>query len=391
MPIVNRIADFHDEMTAWRRDFHQYPETSFEEVRTSAIVAEKLESWGIEVHRGMAKTGVVGVLHGQGGPGKKSIGLRADMDALPMTEQNDIPYTSRIPGKMHGCGHDGHTTMLLGAAKYLAETRNFDGTVYFIFQPAEEGGGGARVMLDEGLLERFPMETVWGMHNWPNMPAGMIAMRPGPVMAAPDQFDITIVGRGGHGAYPHASVDPVIIGAHILTALQSIVSRNVSPLDNIVISATKFHAGEAYNVIPESAVISGTIRTYRPETRDLAEDSIKRIAPAVAEAFGATAEVSHRRGYPATVNSAEETEFAAHVADQIVGEQNVDRDPQPSMGAEDFGYLLEKRPGSYIWLGAEGGPAKGLLHNPHYDFNDEILPIGASYWAKLVETALPRR
>ena len=390
MPIVNRIADFHDEMTAWRHDLHEHPETSFEEVRTSGIVAEKLQSWGIEVHRGLAKTGVVGVLHGQSGAGGKSMGLRADMDALPMTEENDLPYKSRIPGKMHGCGHDGHTVMLLGAARYLAETRNFSGTVYFIFQPAEEGGGGARVMIEEGLLEKFPMDSVWGMHNWPNMPAGTVALRSGPVMAAPDQFDITVHGRGGHGAYPHATIDPVIIGAHILTALQTIVSRNANPIDNIVVSATKFHAGEAYNVIPESAVISGTIRTYRPETRDFAEASIRRIAPAVAAAFGATATVAHRRGYPATVNSAKETEFAAGVADAVVGESNVDRNPEPSMGAEDFAYMLEKRPGSYIWLGAQGGPAKGLLHNPRYDFNDEILPIGASYWAKLVETALPR-
>ena len=390
MPIVNRIADFHHEMTAWRRDLHEHPETSFEEVRTSGIVAEKLQSWGIEVHRGLAKTGVVGVLHGQSGAGGKSIGLRADMDALPMTEENDLPYKSRIPGKMHGCGHDGHTVMLLGAARYLAETRNFSGTVYFIFQPAEEGGGGARVMIEEGLLEKFPMDSVWGMHNWPNMPAGTVALRSGPVMAAPDQFDITVHGRGGHGAYPHATIDPVIVGAHVLTALQTIVSRNANPIDNIVVSATKFHAGEAYNVIPESAVISGTIRTYRPETRDFAEASIRRIAPAVAAAFGATATVAHRRGYPATVNSAIETEFAAAVADAVVGESNVDRNPEPSMGAEDFAYMLEKRPGSYIWLGAQGGPAKGLLHNPRYDFNDEILPIGASYWAKLVETALPR-
>ena len=392
MPIINRIAGLQEEMTAWRRDFHAHPETAFEEVRTSGIVAGKLAEWGIEVHRGLAKTGVVGVLHGQGGPGK-AIGLRADMDALDMVEENDVPWRSTHPTKMHGCGHDGHTTMLLGAAKYLAETRNFDGTVYFIFQPAEENEAGGRVMVEEGLFKQFPCETVWGMHNAPDVERGKIALRAGPAMSAADMFDITVRGKGSHGAFPQNGIDTILVASHIVTALQSIVSRNTAPLDAAVVTIAKFQAGHTYNVIPEVVHLAGTARSFKPEVRDRLEANIGRICRNVAEAFGATVEYDYGRRYPALVNSEAETAFAAEVAAAVVGPDRVWGDKPATTGAEDFSYMLNERPGSYIWLGQgdADGPAKRPVHTPTYDFDDEVLPIGASYWAKLVETALPRR
>jgi hippurate hydrolase len=392
MPIINRIAEFHADMTAWRRDLHAHPELGFEEFRTSDLVAARLAEWGIEVERGIGGTGVVGTLHGAH-PAREArvIGLRADMDALPMQEENDFPHASKTPGKMHACGHDGHTAMLLGAARYLAETRNFAGTVRFVFQPAEEGKGGARRMVEEGLFERLPCDEIYGLHNWPEMPAGTIAVRPGPMMAAADHFDVKVVGHGGHGAMPHHSIDPVVVAAQIVTALQPLVSRNTDPLDNAVVSVTRISGGTAYNVIPREVQLAGTARTFRPATRDAIEAGIRRVAEGVAAAFGARAEVDYRRNYPATLNHAAQADFAASVAAKVVGEPGVIRDFEPSMGAEDFAFMLEKRPGCYAWIGQAGGPSGCMVHNPRYDFNDEILPLGASYWATLVETALPRK
>ncbi|WP_207478150.1 M20 aminoacylase family protein [Arenibaculum pallidiluteum] len=396
MPIINRIAEFHADMTAWRRDFHAHPELGFEEFRTAEKVAALLTEWGIEVHRGLGVTGVVGTLHGahparDTGAGRpKVIALRADMDALPMQEENDFAHASTVPGKMHACGHDGHTTMLLGAARYLAETRNFAGTVRFIFQPAEEGRGGALRMIEDGLLEKLPFDEVYGLHNWPEMPAGIMAMRPGPMMAAADLFDITVSGRGGHGAMPHHSVDPVVVASQIVTALQTLVSRGTDPMDNAVVSVTRIHAGSAYNVIPGEARLSGTVRSFRPETRDRLEAGIRRISEGVAAALEAAATVDYRRNYPPTLNTPAETDFAAGVATRMLGEAAVMRDFEPSMGAEDFAFMLERTPGCYAWIGQAGGGGGCMVHNPRYDFNDEILPLGASYWANLVEAALPR-
>lgn len=389
MPIINSIAAMQDEMTAWRRDIHEHPELGFEEHRTAALVAEKLASWGIEVTTAVGKTGVVGTLRGLS-PDGPTIGLRADMDALPIEEANDLPYKSRNPGVMHACGHDGHTAILLGAAKYLAETRNFAGTVHFIFQPAEEGLAGAQAMIDDGLFERFPCEQVYGLHNWPQLAAGSIAVRPGPIMAAADRFDIVVTGRGGHGAMPHLSVDPVVIGAQIVTALQTLVARSADPLKSAVVSVTRFDAGKAYNVIPADVKLGGTVRTFDPKIRDMIEAGMARIATGVAEAMGGGADVVYRRGYPATVNHERESALAADVAAKVVGEDRVVRDPEPVMGAEDFSFMLEQRPGCYIWLGQAGGPSKAMVHNPGYDFNDAVLPVGASWFANLVETLQPR-
>ncbi|HZH27479.1 MAG TPA: M20 aminoacylase family protein [Azospirillaceae bacterium] len=389
MAINNRIAAFHDDMTAWRRELHAMPETAFEEHRTAAFVASKLEEWGIEVHRGIATTGVVGVLRGRSDNGG-AIGLRADMDALPMTEENDdLPHKSKVPGKMHACGHDGHTVMLLGAARHLAETRNFDGTVYFIFQPAEEGGGGGKVMIDEGLFERFPMETVWGMHNAPGLPAGTIGVRAGPSMAATDTFDVVVEGVGGHAARPQMSIDPIAVGTQLYQAFQTIVSRNTDPVESAVLSVTQFHAGEAYNVIPARAILRGTVRTYKPEIRDLIERRMGEACIGLAAAHGCRIDFEYHRGYPALVNSEAETALAEKVAAEVVGRENILHTP-PLMGGEDFAYMLEAKPGSYIWVGQKGGPSPYMVHHPKYDFNDAILPIGASYWAKLVEMVLPR-
>ena len=386
MPVINRIAAIHDEMTAWRRDIHAHPELGFEEERTASVVAEKLEAFGIQVHRGLAKTGVVGVL--EGAPGDGAIALRADMDALPILEGNDVDYRSTNDGTMHACGHDGHTTMLLGAARYLAETRNFAGTVYFVFQPAEEGLGGGEAMVKDGLFERFPATAVYGMHNWPGMPPGEIAVRTGPMMAACDEFEITVEGTGAHGAMPHLGLDPVVAAAQIVTGLQSIVARNVDPLEAGVVSVTKIHGGDAFNVIPQSVDLAGTVRTFKPEVRDLIAANIQRIAESTAASFGIKATVKVEGRFPATVNTAEETARAEAAAADVVGADRVHRDLAPCMGSEDFAYMLQARPGSYIWIGNGTGPGGCFLHNPGYDFNDEILPIGASYWATLVEREL---
>ena len=389
MPIINSIAAMKEEMTEWRRDIHAHPEIAFEEVRTSNLVASKLEEWGIEVHRDIAKTGLVGVLKGRdNGASSRSIGLRADMDALPMEEENDVPYKSTNPGKFHGCGHDGHTTMLLGAAKYLAETRNFAGTVNFIFQPAEEGAGGGRVMVEEGLFDRFPCDEVYGMHNWPKLDAGEVAVVPGPIMAAADLFLITVTAKGGHAAMPHLCNDPVVIAAQLVTAFQTLVSRNTDPLDSAVISVAQIHAGSAHNVIAEQATLSGTVRTFKPETQDMIEEGMKRIAKGICDGFGAELEFDYQRGYPATVNHEEQSAFAAKIAGNVVGQENVIFDEDPVMGAEDFSYMLLQRPGAYLWLGQAGGPSSCMVHNPRYDFNDEVLPIGASLFANMVETRL---
>ncbi len=389
MPVLNSIAAMREEMTEWRRDFHAHPELAFEEVRTSDIVAEKLASWGIEVHRGLAKTGVVGVLKGQG-DGDGAIGLRADMDALPMTEENDVPHKSTTPGKFHGCGHDGHTTMLLGAAKYLAETRNFAGTVHFIFQPAEEGGGGGNVMVQEGLFDRFPCDEIYGVHNWPSIPAGQIGVRTGPIMAATDTFDIQVRANGGHAAMPHLCTDPVVIASQLVSAFQPLVSRETDPVDSAVLTVTQIKAGSAYNVIPEDASLAGTVRTFRKETQEMIRDGMARICRGFSEAFGADIAFAFNHGYPTTVNHDAETEIAAGVAAQVVGEENVRRDVSPVMGGEDFSYMLNQRPGAYLWVGQSGGPSSCSVHNPRYDFNDAILPIGASFFATMVETRLKR-
>ncbi len=344
-----------------------------------------------EVHTGIAMTGVVGVVRGRGGS-NRAIGLSADMDALPIMERNDFAHRSTTDGKMHACGHDGHTTMLLGAARWLADNRDaFNGTVYLFFQPAEEGRGGARVMVEEGLFDRFPCESVYGLHNMPGLPLGEISMRTGPCMAAADQFAVTIRGKGGHGAMPHVSRDPVLIGAQIVTALQSVVSRRVDPIKNGVLSVTQFHAGDAFNVIPEDAVLKGTARSFLPDVRDLLEAELRRIATNVAAAFDATAEVHYHRNYPATVNTDDETAIAADAARKVVGEARVGTDGDPKMGAEDFSYMLNERPGCYIWLGngMPGEAGGAMVHTPQYDFNDNAIPVGVGYWSSLVETILP--
>lgn len=385
MSINKRIAAIHGEMTTWRRTLHEHPETAFEEHWTSEFVAEKLESFGVQVDRGLAGTGVVGILKGARA-GDRAIGLRADIDALDIHEQTNKPYASKTPGKMHACGHDGHTTMLLGAAKYLAETKEFSGTAYFIFQPAEENEGGARVMIEDGLFKKFPMEGVYGMHNWPGMPVGEIGMREGPIMAAFDSLDITISGHGAHGAMPHQGIDPILIACQVVSGIQTIASRNVDPLESVVVSITQFHAGNAYNVIPESAELKGAIRTLNPDVQDLVETGIKQIATSIAAAHGATAEVRYTHGYPATHNAPAETAHAAAIAAIVVGQSAVHTDVSPVMGSEDFAFMLNETPGSYIWLGA--GEETANLHSPQYDFNDEILPLGASYWTRLVEGTL---
>jgi len=392
MAVINRIAEFHDEIKGWRRDIHAHPETAFEEVRTADFVAEKLAEFGIEVHRGLATTGVVGLLDGQGNGSSRAIGLRADMDALHIQELNGFDHRSRHDGKMHACGHDGHTAMLLGAAKYLAETRNFDGRVAFIFQPAEENEGGGRVMVEEGLFEQFPVEAVYGLHNMPGMPVGTVSLRSGPAMAAFDIFEIVITGKGTHAAMPQLGIDPVVTGAQIVTALQTIASRRTAPLDAVVVSVTQFHAGDTWNVIPETAVIRGTVRSFKKETQDQMERDIDRMARAICESQGATMTLRYERRYPALVNTEAETEIAGAVAARVVGEDKVVMGAEPLMGSEDFAYMLEAKPGCYIWLGngTEGGPGGCAVHNPHYDFNDEISVIGASYWATLVEQVLPK-
>jgi len=384
------IRSYHAELTEVRHDIHAHPELAFQERRTSNLIAEKLAGWGVEVHRGLAKTGVVGVVRGRGNS-NRGIGLRADMDCLPMNETGTVPYRSQHEGRMHACGHDGHTTMLLGAARYLAETRNFDGTAYLIFQPAEESGGGGQVMVKEGLFERFPANEIYALHNWPGLPPGKIAVGTGPMMAATDEIQITVRGRGGHAAMPHLVVDPVVACAHIITALQTVASRNVSPVDALVVSIASMQTSQvgAFNVIPDTVRLVGTVRSFRPETRELAERRIREIATKVAEALGGSAEIDYRRGYPATVNSAREAAFAARVGERIFGKGNVVTDPEPTMGGEDFSYMLLERPGAYVFLGQGGSPGGCFLHNPGYDFNDEVIPLGAGYLAALVEDSLP--
>jgi amidohydrolase len=389
MPIINRIADYKTELTAWRRHLHMHPELAYEEVETAAFVAERLREVGVdEVHEGIGKTGVVGVI--RAGSSDRRIGLRADMDALPIQEATGAPHASTRPGKMHACGHDGHTTMLLGAAKYLAETRNFDGTVYLVFQPAEEGRAGAKAMMDDGLFERFPVSDIYGMHNWPAMPTGTFAMCEGPAMAASDEFRITIKGRGCHAAMPHKGLDPVVVSAQIVMGLQCIVSRETDPLDQAVLSVTQIHTGHTFNVVPEEALLVGTVRTFEAATRDRIQARLGEVASGIARSFGLEGAIQYRRGYPPTVNHVREAAIGAAAAALVVGEDKVDRNPAPVMGAEDFAFMLEAVPGSYIWMGTGIGDSPALLHSQYYDFNDEALPLGVSYWAKLVETRLAR-
>jgi amidohydrolase len=386
MPIVNRIADLHGEITAWRRDIHAHPELLFDVHRTAASVAEKLKAFGCdEVVTGLGRTGVVGVIRGGKGGGSHVIGLRADMDALPITEANDLPYKSTVPGNMHACGHDGHTAMLLGAARYLTETRNFAGTAVVIFQPAEEGGGGGREMVKDGMMERFGVQEVYGMHNYPGLPVGEFAIRPGPMMAAADHIYIDIEGRGGHAAMPHQSIDSVLVGAQIITQLQSIVARNVDPLGAAVISICQFNAGDTHNIIPQTARLSGTARSLTPEVQDLVEARLREVVEETAKLYGAKVKLVYERNYPVTKNHPQQTAFAAAVASQVVGSERVDPAVPPVMFAEDFSFMLNARPGAFIFVG--NGDSAGL-HHPSYNFNDEAIPIGTSYWVKLVETAM---
>jgi hippurate hydrolase len=389
MPVINRIADFQAEMAGWRHDLHSHPETAFEEHRTAEMVAQLLESFGITIERGVARTGVIGTLVGSRAS-RRAIALRADMDALPIQEKTGFPYASQHEGRRHACGHDGHTAMLLGAAKYLAETRNFAGTVHFIFQPAEENEGGARLMVEEGVLDRYPVDAVYGMHNWPGLPAGQFAIRAGPMMAAFDIFEIAVAGRGAHAAMPHLGIDPVVAAAQIVTGLQTIASRNIHPLDGAVVSVTQIHGGDTWNVIPDSVVLRGTTRSFDPAVRDALEPALRRIAEGVCAALGAQLTIRYERRYPPTVNTAAEAELAATTAAALVGADKVRRDLLPSMAAEDFAWFLERRPGAYIWIGNGADADQAMLHNPHYDFNDEILALGASYWARLAETVLEK-
>ncbi|TIL82877.1 MAG: amidohydrolase [Mesorhizobium sp.] len=385
MPILNRAAEMQDEVAGWRRHLHQTPELNFDVFKTAAFVTGKLKEFGCdEVVTGLGKTGVVGIIRGRNGDGT-TIGLRADMDALPINEITGKPYASTVPGKMHACGHDGHTAMLLGAAKYLSETRNFTGSVAVIFQPAEEGGGGGNEMVKDGMMERFGISKVFGMHNMPGLPVGQFAIRPGPIMAATAEFTITVKGRGGHAAMPHGTIDPIVITSQLVGAMQTIASRSTDPVESVVVSVTKFHAGDAYNVIPESAEIAGTVRSLKKEVAKKAEERIRALCDGLAAAFGATITFDYEPNYPVTFNHAEETVFAADIAADIAGNSQVHRAIQPVMGGEDFSYMLEARPGAFIFIG--NGDTAGL-HHPAYDFNDEVIPHGMSYWVKLAETAL---
>nr|WP_314262018.1 M20 aminoacylase family protein [uncultured Devosia sp.] len=387
MPVLNRIAEFHDEIAAWRQDFHANPEILYEVVRTAGVVESKLREFGVdEIVTGLGRTGVVGIINGRTNTSGRTIGLRADMDALPVTEKTGKDYASTIDGKMHACGHDGHTAMLLGAAKYLAETRTFDGRIALVFQPAEEGGAGGKAMLDDGLVEKFGIDEFYGMHNWPGMPAGHFGIRAGGIMAATDRFYIDITGVGGHAARPQTTVDPVVVAANMIVGLQSIVSRNVDPLHSAVLSVTMVEAGEADNVISRTAKITGTVRTLDREVQDLIEQRLEDFVPQFARSFGAEAVCRYARGYPVTVNAPEQTDFAADVARDVVGNERVDADAPPSMGGEDFSFMLEERPGAYIFLG-NGDSSE--LHTDTYDFNDEVIPVGVTYWVRLAEKALP--
>ncbi len=386
MPLLNRAIEMQDEVSQWRRHLHENPELMFDVHETAAFVADKLRLFGCDaVETGIGRTGVVGIIRGRHGEGP-TVGLRSDMDALPLTEITGKPWASQSAGKMHACGHDGHTAMLLGAAQYLAETRNFKGSVAVIFQPAEEGGGGGREMVKDGMMERFSISEVYGMHNIPGLPIGEFAIRKGPIMAATDEFTITVEGRGGHAAQPHRTIDPVVIGAQLVNALQTIVSRGTDPLDSVVLSVTQFHAGDAHNIIPQRAELAGTVRTLRPEMRDFAENRLVEVAEGVAVALGATANVHYARNYPVTFNHSRETDFAATTARNIAGNGAVNEEVAPMMAGEDFSYMLEARPGAFIFIG-NGDTAS--LHNPAYDFNDDAIPHGISYWVQLAESALP--
>ena len=393
MNVIDSIVTQAASIAAVRRDIHAHPELCFEEVRTADVVAQKLTEWGIPIHRGLGKTGVVGIVKGRdGGASGRAIGLRADMDALPMQEFNTFAHASKHQGKMHACGHDGHVAMLLAAAQHFAKHRNFDGTVYLIFQPAEEGGGGARVMIEDGLFEQFPMEAVYGMHNWPGLPVGTFAVSPGPVMASTSEFKITLRGKGGHAALPHTGIDPVPIACGMVQSFQTIISRNKKPVDAGVISVTMIHAGEATNVVPDSVELQGTVRTFTVEVLDLIEKRMRQIAEHTCAAHDATCEFEFVRNYPPTINSPAEAEFARKVMATIVGEERV-LPQEPTMGAEDFAYMLQAKPGAYCFIangdgahremGHGGGPC--MLHNPSYDFNDDLIPLGATYWVKLAE------
>lgn len=395
MKLLPEILESAEVIQAIRRDIHAHPELCFEEQRTSDVIAKQLQLWGIEIHRGLGKTGVVGIIPGNLGEGRK-IGLRADMDALPLQEHNHFEHASVHTGKMHACGHDGHVAMLLGAAQYLASNRNFKGTVYLIFQPAEEGGGGAREMIRDGLFDLFPCDAVFGMHNWPGIPVGEFAVTPGPMMASSNEFVITVKGKGGHAALPHNSADPVFAASQMIGALQAIITRNKRPVDAAVLSITQFHAGDASNIIPDSAWIGGTVRTFTNEVLDLIEKRLNEIAHSVAQAFDCEAEVEFLRNYPPTINHPKETDFAISVMKELVGEQKVNPRIDPTMGAEDFAYMLQAKPGCYVFIGNGDGDHRsqghGLgpcqLHNPCYDFNDKLLPLGSTYWVKLVEKFL---
>ena len=387
MPIINRVAGMKEEITAWRRDFHQHPEILYDVHRTAASVAEKLKAFGCdEVVPGIGKTGVVAIVKGRKQTSGKVIGMRADMDALPMDEITGLPYASKTKGRMHACGHDGHTALLLGAAKYLCETRNFDGTVVLIFQPAEEGGAGGKAMVDDGMMDRWGVQEVYGMHNQPNMPIGMFATCPGAMLAASDRVSIIVEGKGGHAAKPHLGIDTVLVASHIVVAMQSISSRNLNPLDSCIVSLCMFHAGSAGNVIPQTAELTGTARSLLPHVRDLLEKRIVEIAEGTAKMFGATAKATYRRDYPVTRNHPRQAAFAASVAAQVSGKEMVDDNVRPVMGGEDFSFMLESRPGAFVFFG-NGDSAP--VHHPAYDFNDEAIPAGVSFWARLAETAMP--
>jgi hippurate hydrolase len=395
MSRINSIADMAPEIAAYRRELHENPQTSYEETFASNLIASKLKEWGIPFEQGIAVTGIVATIEGQSNKSGRAVGLRADIDALDIIEKSGQPWASKTLGKMHGCGHDGHTAMLLGAAKYLAETRNFDGKVHLIFQPAEEGGAGAVKMIEEGLFKKYPVNAVFGMHNWPGMKKGTIGLRKGPIMASTDQFYITLTGKGGHAAMPHLSTDPIIMASHLVTALQTIASRQIDPVDQAVISVTNFNSGTgATNVIPDEAKLVGTYRSFKPETRKFIGQRIKEITASIASLYGGTFSIEFKDGYDPTINTSDEAEFCAAIATSLVGPDNVNANVEPCMGAEDFGAMLQEVPGCYIWMGQgepdqPDSPHNKGLHNAGYDFNDTIIPMGMEYWARVVEAALP--
>jgi len=387
MNIIPELKSRHAEHTAWRHTIHAHPELAYEEHKTSDLVAERLESFGIKIERGLGKTGVVGSI--KYGDSKKRIGLRADMDALPLQEKNEFTHRSQTDGVMHACGHDGHTTMLLAAAEYLAANECFDGTIDLIFQPAEEGEAGARAMIEDGLFEKYPVDAVYGLHNWPGLDVGKLAVRKGPMMAAMDIFEVTVKGKGGHGALPHLATDPILIASQLVQAWQGIVSRNINPVDAAVVSVTQIHAGDAYAVIPNEVVLRGTVRSFKPEVRDLLEARMQQIASGICAAHNASFDWRYDRRFPATVNSSQETDNTIRVASELLGSENVNPDVEPVTGSEDFAYMLQEKPGCYAFIGNGPGAGGCLLHSPHYDFNDDAIPVGASYWVNLAQQELP--